>query len=582
MKLILYFARAYPWQSLLTILCLIVAAAFEGMGLATLLPIIGIASQEQGGSGAPPVAVPSGIETAVRGALGRLGLSVTLEILLVTLVAISIVKAAILLVANRQVGYTVAHVATDLRLQLLRALMAARWGYYTRQSVGRTANSIATEADRASRAYHNLAITLEHAATAVLAGVFALVLSWRLTLIALVGGALIWLVLSVLVRLAGRAGLRQTRITKSLLGRLADALQSVKLFKAMGRERLIGPLLSHDTRRLNRELRRQVVAKESLTALQEPLVFLLLAGILLVSLRGMGISFERVFVLVIAFGKGLSDANKAQRRYQLAVTDGSALWSMRELIDGAEAAVEISRGTAAPSLATGISLRGIRLHYEGRPVLEGVDLEIPAGEITAIVGGSGSGKTTLVDLLTGLVQPESGELRIDDRPLRDLDLARWRAMIGYVPQDLPLLHDSVRVNVSLGDPGISEAEILSALRDAGATEFVSQLPEGLDSSVGERGALLSGGQRARLALARALVHRPALLILDEATAALDPEAEAELWRTMEALRGRTTIVAISHQPALAGVADRIYRIEEGAARLVSGGAPEPAAAGGVS
>jgi ATP-binding cassette subfamily C protein len=526
--------------------------------------------------------VPSGIEAAVRGALAWLGLPVTLEVLLVALVALSVIKAAVLLVANRQVGYTVAHVATDLRLQLLSALMAARWGYYTRQSVGRTANSIATEADRASRAYHNLAITIEHTVTTALAAVFALVLSWQLTLIVVLGGVAIWLVLSVLVRLAARAGLRQTWITKSLLGRLADALQSVKLFKAMGRERLIGPLLSHDTRRLNRELRRQVVAKEALSALQEPLVFLLLAGILLFSLRGMGISFERVFVLVIAFAKGLSDANKAQRRYQLAVTDASALWSMRELIDGAEAAVEISSGTHAPSLAEGIELRGIRLDYEGRPVLEGVDLEIPAGQITAIVGGSGSGKTTVVDLLTGLVQPESGEVRIDGRPLRELDLPAWRAMIGYVPQDLPLLHDSVRVNVGLGDPEISDAEILSALRDAGATEFVSRLPEGLDSTVGERGALLSGGQRARVALARALVHRPALLILDEATAALDPEAEAELWRTMEALRGRTTIVAISHQPALAGVADRIYRIEDGAARLLPGADREPAAAGGVS
>ena len=100
--------------------------------------------------------------------------------------------------------------------------------------------------------------------------------------------------------------------------------------------------------------------------------------------------------------------------------------------------------------------------------------------------------------------------------------------------------------------------------------------------MGERGTLFSGGQRQRIAIARALVHRPKLLILDEATAALDPEAEAELWRTMEALRGRTTIVAISHQPALAGVADRIYRIEDGAARLLPGADREPAAAGGVS
>jgi ATP-binding cassette subfamily C protein len=121
----------------------------------------------------------------------------------------------------------------------------------------------------------------------------------------------------------------------------------------------------------------------------------------------------------------------------------------------------------------------------------------------------------------------------------------------------------VRANVTLGDPEIDDAQLEAALRDADAFEFVSKLPEGVDSSVGERGALLSGGQRQRIAIARALVHRPSLLILDEATAALDPESERAVWETVARLRGRTTVVAISHQPALMAVADAVYRIEAG-------------------
>ena len=142
----------------------------------------------------------------------------------------------------------------------------------------------------------------------------------------------------------------------------------------------------------------------------------------------------------------------------------------------------------------------------------------------------------------------------------------WRKRIGYVPQETLLLNDSIRLNISFGDAEIDEARVEAALRSAGAWEFVQQLPEGMESSVGERGSLLSGGQRQRIAIARALVHHPDLLILDEATAALDADTEMQLWRTIERLRGQTTVVAISHQPALASVADRIYRIEGGRAQ----------------
>ena len=161
------------------------------------------------------------------------------------------------------------------------------------------------------------------------------------------------------------------------------------------------------------------------------------------------------------------------------------------------------------------------------------------------------------------MRPDTGTVRIDGVPLEALDLERWRAMIGYVPQELFLLHDSVRLNVSLGDPELSEADVVSALRDAGALEFVNALPEGLDASVGERGMLLSGGQRQRIAIARAIVHRPQLLVLDEATAALDADHETAIWQTVARLGEHTAVVAISHQPALTQFADRVYRIQGG-------------------
>jgi len=159
---------------------------------------------------------------------------------------------------------------------------------------------------------------------------------------------------------------------------------------------------------------------------------------------------------------------------------------------------------------------------------------------------------------------------IDDLPLTEVDIIRWRRMIGYVPQETLLLHDSILINVSLGDPKIYEKDVEWALRAAGAWEFIKTMPEGIKSTVGERGTALSGGQRQRIIIARALVQRPKLLILDEPTSSLDRDSEEAICKTLKQLCGEITILAISHQPRLMKVADRAYHLEDGRALLVDG------------
>src|SRR5690606_21587447 len=152
----------------------------------------------------------------------------------------------------------------------------------------------------------------------------------------------------------------------------------------------------------------------------------------------------------------------------------------------------------------------------------------PKGKLTTLIGPSGAGKTTLSDVLLGLVRPRSGQILVDGVPLEELNLEQWRELVGYVPQELFLFHDTVMNNVTLGDPHITPEEVREALEAAGAWSFVEQLPQGMDTVVGERGTLLSGGQRQRISIARALVRKPKLLLLDEVTSALDPATEAEI------------------------------------------------------
>jgi ATP-binding cassette subfamily C protein len=213
-------------------------------------------------------------------------------------------------------------------------------------------------------------------------------------------------------------------------------------------------------------------------------------------------------------------------------------------------------------------LEQVSFTYDEESVLRETSLNFPAGLFTSIVGSSGVGKTTVADLVTGLIRPQQGEVWIDDLPLQEVDVMSWRKMIGYVPQETLLLHDSVLINVTLGDHDLTVADAEHALRAAGVWQFVEEMPEGIYSTVGERGGMLSGGQRQRIAIARALVHNPKLLILDEPTSALDQESESALCETLQQLSGRYTILAISHRSALTKAADRAYHLEKGKAFLM--------------
>ena len=571
MKLLRSFARAYPRASFLTLVALLVAGVMEGLSLSTLLPLLSTAIRyESQADLLPSTTTPEsdvGPGQMVMDVLQDFGIAPSLGVLLIVIVSGILLKNVFLMLAKRQVGYTVAHVATDLRLSLIRALLTTRWEYYIRQSSGVLVNAIATEAQRAASAYH---FGANVAALSIQVFVYlcvAFLVSWKVTLVAIVTSVCLLYLLNYLIRMARRAGKRQTKLLKSLLGAMTDSLQSVKPLKAMARESLFSSLLESETTKLNKAIRRQVFSREALRAAQEPMLTILVAIGLYVALVRWGMPFAKVMVLVLLLAEMLSRLGKVQRQYQDMVVFESAYWSLRETIQKTERQREDVSGHVVPEFQDGIRFDHVTFAYDKTPVLQDANLTFPVGSFTSIVGSSGTGKTTIVDIVIGLIRPQTGEVFIDEIPLKDVDIRSWRRMIGYVPQETLLLHDTVLTNVTLDDPELTVTDAESALRAAGAWDFVQNLSDGLLTSVGEHGRSLSGGQRQRIAIARALAHHPKLLILDEATSALDSETEIGICKTLRKLRGRLTILAISHQSGLIETADRVYRLKNGMATL---------------
>jgi len=380
-----------------------------------------------------------------------------------------------------------------------------------------------------------------------------LLVSWEATLLSLTACLITFYILRYFVHNASRAGIRQTNLLKSLLGLLADTLQSIKPLKAMARENVSDILLEKKTNRLNKALQKQVLNKEFLKAFQEQMLMIIVAVGLYVMLVYLQMPLASIIVLIFLIAKLLKEM----------LIFESAYWSLKETIEAMKQEREVLTGSKMPELKRAIQLDQVHFAYDDHQVLENISLNFEAGQITSIVGASGSGKTTIVDLVTGLLRPQSGEVWIDDQPLSRIDQKSWRRMIGYVPQETLLLHDTIMNNISLGDTELSKKDVQGALRAAGVWEFVDSLPLGMQNVVGERGGKLSGGQRQRIAIARAIVHRPRLLILDEATSALDPRSEEAICETLRQLRGQLTILTISHQKALAQIADKTYHLQNG-------------------
>jgi ATP-binding cassette subfamily C protein len=569
MRLIQIFLRIYTWQSAITLVALMFAGLLEGFGLSMLLPLLTIAGDKNAGAaGASTGGASSTLGKIVDNVFGTLGITPSIGLLLIIFVVCMTVKALLTLAANKRVGYMVARVATDLRLDLIHALFGSRWEYFIRQPVGSLTNSIASEVTIASKAYLSSIQMLASIMQALVYGTIVFLVSWKATVVAVAAGTVILFFVRRFIRKSKRAGKRRTSILQSLMAYLTDSLIMIKPLKTMAREHLADAALKKKTENLKKAIKKQIYSKVALSAAQEPLTVCFTAAGLYFILVVWKMPLANVLVLVYMFSKLMKRIQKVQSLYQQVVTAENAYWSYHSKLQRALEEKETTFGKQRPSLNCSISLKQVSFTYADRWILKGVELTFPVNSFTAIVGHSGAGKTTVVDLVTGLLRPQEGQILVDDIPLDEVDLRHWRQLIGYVPQETLLLHDTVFINVTLGDNELKSEDAEGALRAAGAWDFVKDLPKGMHTVVGERGHKLSGGQRQRLAIARALAHQPKLLILDEATTALDPESEASVCETLRKLKGKLTILAISHQPAILEVAERAYQLEDGKISLV--------------
>lgn len=550
---------APPRHRVLVVVGSFVSSLLDLIGLTMMVPLIIAATDVQGPT--------KGIVVALQNILGGIGLPFTPAAILTIIIVGLTLKALAGVLVTRYVNQVVVKVTRDMRIRMIRSLLGARWGYFVRQPVGRLAFAIGPEAEASGQSFEALTTLIASCLQVLVFVAIIALLSWQLLLIAIVAACIVGLWFGGLVRQSRREAKERRQEARQRTAKFTDTLIGIKPIRAMGRADQFADLFEDEARSAAKGARGRIMAPEYAADLQEPVIGALLAVGFYLAITRLSLQIHDLLIMSILIVKTIAALMPMQRVGQRFIQSYDQYRSLNRLLETSESARETWSGRATPDLRREITFEQVTFGYREQPILTELNLRIPTGAITALIGQSGVGKSTIVDLLVGLYQPQSGAIRVDGVDLSELDIALWRRDIGYIPQEVLLFHDTIRNNVTLYEDGISDEAVMHALTAAGAREFVLGAGQGLDTIVGERGNRLSGGQRQRISIARALLHRPSVLILDEATTGLDQDTEWSICQHIRTLCETTgvTVLAVSHQLAWQQAADLVYRVEAGTA-----------------
>ncbi|HWQ54207.1 MAG TPA: ABC transporter ATP-binding protein [Bryobacteraceae bacterium] len=495
------------------------------------------------------------------------GIENILAMVTFALLAAFVVKGLCDYLANYLVNYAGFSAVTDLRNTVFDKVVKQGMQFFEAHSTGRLMSSIMNDIDRIQVAVgHILADFLRQIFTAVALVLVVISMDWKLAALSLMVLPFVLLPTTHI----GRRIRRTSRHTQDHAAELNEILQETlsghQVVKAFGTEQYESRRFRAAARRLLRSNLRYVLQQAISSPVIELMGALTIVALLAYARQsgltpGEFLSFVAALLLLYEPVKRLAGIHNI---FQQAI---GASQKVFEYLAHAEEIAEKPGAVKLERFEHSITFEDVHFRYPGANgngfALEGVDLEVKAGEVVALVGASGAGKTTIANLLPRFFDVTSGAVRIDGRDVRELDLASLRDKIGIVAQETFLFNDTVANNIAYGRPDVPREEIERAAGSALADEFIRELPQGYETVTGERGVKLSGGQRQRLAIARALLKNAPILILDEATSHLDTESEMLVQRALANLMADRTVIVIAHRLSTIRRADKIVVLERG-------------------
>lgn len=469
-------------------------------------------------------------------------------------------------------------VQMELSARMMRIFIRKDYTYFLNTNSSELQRAVSGDVARVHSLLEKIMKLFSEFMTLIAISIFLMVTDWQMALFVIMISFICLLVVFIVFRRRVKV-LGKIRIDNEtkLIQDAFQVFEGIKEIKVMNRSEYFADKYEEGWKNQRKSIVGEAIALESPSYMIEGIC--LSAFIVFVCIRlNMGINIDEFFAQIAAFALAAIRILPAVSRITSTINvlnfytvglDSVYKYMKEDVAEGNR--ITVSYIDDAPKrLEQQIMLDGICWKYAGakEEVLNNLQICIDKGEAVGLIGASGAGKSTLIDIIMGLLKPQRGNVLVDGIDIKELG-PKWSAMIGYVPQSIYLIDDSVRRNIAFGikDEQIDDNKIWKALEMAQLKEFIETLPQGLDTQVGERGIRFSGGQRQRIAIARALYNDPDVLILDEATAALDNETEKALMESIDYLMGTKTIIIVAHRLTTIANCNKVYKIADGQAIL---------------
>ena len=560
-KFLFALTNIMAWKVALALGLMVCLGLMEGISLLMLVPLLQLVGLDvqQGSIGR--------LAELISSFFSAIGIHPTLFAVLCVYVSIVIIHSLVRR-WETSVSLTLEYeFVVRLRQKLYRAIANTNWLFFARNRVSDFTHALTIEMERVGAATYYILNLIATGIVTIVYILLAIKLSAIMTgLVFLCGGTLIF-ILKNKARIAYETGEGLSEAMSNLYNAVSEHLGGMKTAKSYGAEDRHVETFGKLTEQVRHMYTHAVQNQAGVNYWFDIGSVLILSLTLYISSQVLSIPTAGVLLLLFLFARIMPKFSNIQQNFQSLINLLPSFNRVIKMQRRCEAATELNTDNVENfKFQHSIRFDKVSFSYDDQsksPFINNLDLIINAGQTTAIVGPSGAGKTTIADLVMGLIVPNQGWVLVNEMELNPDRMRAWRDQIGYVPQDTFLFHDTLRTNLLWAKPDAKEEEINQSLRFAAAEDFVSGLPKGLDTILGDRGVLVSGGERQRLALARALLRKPSLLILDEATSSLDSENEKRIQNAIEKLHGHMTILIISHRLSTIRGANVIHVIEEG-------------------
>lgn len=555
-----YFYRFIKYKVfVLTILCIAVGI-LDGFGLSLFMPLLQMLS---------------GNETLNSDQLGKLsflieganaiGISLTLTSVLLAMVIFFLFKGIATYFNTLYLIITQQKFIKDIRINLLRSLNVMNFKKFITSDAGRIQNTMSGEVDKVSDAFIYYFDTLRKILMVVVYLAFAFFIDVQFAILVTIGGGL--------ASLLHRSIYAHTKINSRILtahnhsyqGLIIQHVLNFKYLRATGMAAAYSQKLENTINKIEYSRKKLGTLIGFGNAMNEPILVIVIACVILVQVNLLGGTMGSIIISLLFFYRALISLKEMQQNWSNFLSVSGSLENMQAFQKELESSVNTTGKTIFNRLENSIQFKGMSFSYGETTILKNINLKITKNSSVALVGESGSGKTTLVNVLTGLLEPDQGEVHIDNNTLRNIHKISYQKRIGYITQEPVIFNDTVFNNVSFwAEP--TPDNILryeKAIEQSALKDFMTELPEGKETILGNNGINLSGGQKQRISIARELFKEIDLLIMDEATSALDSETEKSIQESIEALQGKYTVIIVAHRLATIRNVDKVVFMHSG-------------------